>query len=116
VWQLNPPAGGSTNWTLNVIRQLAIADGGQPTVGPTRLKKTLYIATPYGGPGPGSIYGTIDAFTQSGANWNMTQPVVFNQGNGAFPNSPLLPDGAGGLFGATTGGILGYGSVFQLTP
>jgi uncharacterized repeat protein (TIGR03803 family) len=116
VWELAPPSGGNPNWSYTVLRHLAFADGAQPTVGPTRLGKYIYFVSPYGGQGPGAAYGTIDTLKKSGNSWSFSRRIVFNQGNGAYPNSPLLPDGAGGFYGATTGGIFGYGSVFHLTP
>jgi uncharacterized repeat protein (TIGR03803 family) len=48
-----------------------------------------------------------------------TETVLYNfvgSSNGAYPQSSLTSDGKGNFYGTTSGGGLGYGTVFELSP
>jgi uncharacterized repeat protein (TIGR03803 family) len=82
----------------------------------------LYGTTAYGGTVAGcGNSGCGTAFQLSpDANGTWTETVLsnFGEGNdGAIPETNLVFDAAGHLYGTTTyGGVRGHGTVFQLTP
>jgi hypothetical protein len=120
VWKLIAPATVGGAWTFQKMWQYdGGTDGAEPMAGITRYKDTFYSTATYGGVGPGAAYGTLISLNRTGlTSWKENTVVTFNQGNGAYPSGPLLPDPAnpGTFFGTTSGGILGYGQVFQFTP
>jgi len=73
-----------------------------------------------GGPcGPCDPYcGTVFQMTRSGNSW--TESVIHNftaLATGAYPESGLVVDPAGNLYGTTSmGGDCGVGTVFEMTP
>jgi uncharacterized repeat protein (TIGR03803 family) len=79
----------------------------------------------YGTTGAGGTAnaGTVFELTPKSSGWSETVLYSFQGGvDGAFPNSSLVIDGTGNLYGATnqggTGGCIpvGCGTVFELTP
>jgi hypothetical protein len=90
------------------------ADGGLPEAGLIADGAgNLFGTTIDGGVGD---YGTV--FQLSGADHQtFTTLYRFTGGvDGRYPNGALIADGAGNLFGTTTGGGVGeYGTVFQLS-
>ena len=81
---------------------------------------TLFGTTPTGGE---HNLGTVFELTLSGSTW--TEKVLYNFSgtpDGANPNSALVMDALGNLYGTTThGGIYGasssgYGTFFELSP
>ena len=78
---------------------------------------SIYGTTSSGGTG----YGAVFQLTPSGSGWSENVLYTFcSQGNcadGAYPNSGLIMDEAGNLYGTTSnGGTANGGTVFQLTP
>jgi uncharacterized repeat protein (TIGR03803 family) len=87
-------------------------DGGQPYAGLVRdATGNLYGTTVYGG---ASNYGTVFKVDTTGRE---TVLHSFTGGvDGAKPESSLVLDGFGNLYGTTTGGgASGYGTVFKLS-
>jgi uncharacterized repeat protein (TIGR03803 family) len=76
----------------------------------------LYGTTLYGGP---ANYGTVFELTQKpDGGWARKTLYRFPQGaaDGATPSSALVLDAAGNLYGTTSNGGIGYGTVFELSP
>src|SRR5215469_9499490 len=61
------------------------------------------------GQSPG--YGQVFELTQSGGTWTESQPLKFNNGDGALPAAGFIQDSTGALYGTTQSGD---GNVFQL--
>jgi len=65
------------------------------------------------GQSPG--YGQVFELTQSGGTWTESQPLKFNNVDGALPAAGLIQDSTGALYGTTqSGDAYGDGNVFQL--
>ena len=74
-------------------------------------KGNLYGVTSYG---PHSYTGTVFELSPSGSGWVETILHSFADNDGRFPNS-LVFDKAGNLYGtAGSGGLPGFGTVFEL--
>jgi uncharacterized repeat protein (TIGR03803 family) len=136
VFELQPPSSGQTLWTYQVIHNfLRSQDGGNPYGGVTIDDSgNLYGTAATGGGGSGTeclgvSCGVIFELTppaNTGGDWIETILYVFTGGNdGATPESPLLLDKQGNLYGtALNGGLgtckspyaLGCGSAFELIP
>ena len=117
VFELAPPANGSTTWTETTIHTFVGSDGFNPTDGLTF------------GPG-GSLIGVTSGGDQGGVVFELTPPP---QGQSGWSNTILHtfsgePDGAGpvprvvrspsgSLFGATKiGGTSNLGTVYEIKP
>jgi len=75
----------------------------------------LYGTTQQGGTDLGG--GTVFQLTHTSAGWTHTVLHSFLGGSdGANPVGPLVMDGAGNIYGIASGGGLGFGTVFELTP
>jgi len=113
---LSPTAG--KGWKETLLYSFAGgSDGAQPkgkllmdTMG------NLYGTTSLGGIGNGYGYGTVFELTPSvGGGW--TERVIYAfGGNDVNPWDGLIMDAAGNLYGTTTWGGQGYGSLFELSP
>jgi uncharacterized repeat protein (TIGR03803 family) len=90
------------------------SDGAQPTTALVRdAAGNLYGTTSRGGVNcPAYGCGTVFKLDPTG------QETVLHkfQGIGQSPNSPLIIDAAGNLYGTTSGGTKNYGIVFKITP
>ena len=76
----------------------------------------LYGTTPYGGKTANGGHGTVFQLALSNGTW--TESVISNftaPGGGNFPQSLLLMDQSGNLFGAANGGADQNGVIFQLS-
>jgi hypothetical protein len=61
-------------------------------------------------------YGTVFEIVKTGSVYGApTTLVSFNNGNGSNPFAGLFADAAGDLFGTTSSGANGYGTVFELS-
>jgi uncharacterized repeat protein (TIGR03803 family) len=105
-------------WTETVIyRFMGGSDGEGPAYADLIFDKVgnLYGTTRFGGAASG---GTVYELTPSGGGW--TESVIYsfnNSPDGYFPNSGVILDDAGNLYGTTYyGGTDGVGTVYQLTP
>ena len=122
-------------WTERIIYNFAGgSDGSNPTGNLLLDKKgNLYSTTSLGGSGScsfvGTTCGTVFQLTPpstSGDPWTETVLYSFQGLDGDFPESALVFDKLGNLFGTTVAGgsgpctlnsvLVGCGSVFQLTP
>ncbi len=97
-------------------------DGGYPVYGSLIMDTAgnLYGTTSSGG---AYNHGTVFKLTQSAGKWKETVVHSFTNERGAVPDSGLIFDSAGNLYGTTSqGGDLGAcagkgcGVVFKLTP
>jgi uncharacterized repeat protein (TIGR03803 family) len=71
----------------------------------------IYGTTTYGG---ASNVGTVFQLVRQGGSWTENILHSFGPAEGAYPDSGVVLDGAGNLYGTTTGGGLGFGVVYQL--
>jgi uncharacterized repeat protein (TIGR03803 family) len=126
VFELTP---SGNSWTESVLYTFAGgADGAGPLAGLIEDNSgNLYGTTASGGPSihcPGGC-GTVFELSPSGGSW--TENVIYffkpphHNGDGAYPQSNLLLDSNGNLWGTTPEGGPkicggGCGAVFELTP
>jgi uncharacterized repeat protein (TIGR03803 family) len=108
------PAGES--WTFTVLYSFA-----PPYCGGPRASLSLDAAgNLYGTTASSGIYGHGSGFklTPSPAGWSYLSLHDFGGGgDGNGPQSALIQDANGSLYGTTpTGGIYGWGVVFKITP
>lgn len=129
VFQLRPPAVSGGAWTLAVLHDFKslTSDGWVSVAGLVRDQQgNLYGTTEWGGAydgayceslGCGTVFEVSPPLTPSGA-WREKVLYRFAAGQDGFiPFSALALDRAGNLYGTTySGGTLGGGTLFQLTP
>ena len=117
VFELTPRQNGS--WSERLLHSFAGTDGAYPQSNLIFLGANLY-GTTYGGgvAGTGTVFEMIPT---QGGNWSET--VLHNFGaaygaDGAYPDSGLLSDSAGNLYGTTNlgGGTYNSGTVFEVGP
>jgi uncharacterized repeat protein (TIGR03803 family) len=120
VFNLKPPAACETAlcpWRETVLYRFSGGnDGANPGSGEVVFDRTgnLYSVTLWGG-----VYGegTVFALAPSQGGWTESVLHSFNENDGALPNSALIFDNVGNLYGTTLlGGDGGGGTVFQLMP
>jgi uncharacterized repeat protein (TIGR03803 family) len=129
VFELSPPAELGGPWTFTLLHQFKseTADGWSSQAGLVRDPSgNLYGTTLWGGyegnPNCGSIgCGTVfEVSPPAGKRGAWTEQVIhsFGIGNDSFdPEGGLTLDAAGNLYGTTySGGSLGGGTVFRLSP
>jgi hypothetical protein len=122
VFELSPPAAGSTTWTLTTLYSFQNGtDGAEPFGQLLRMADTgvIYGTTRDGGTTGcfGNIEcGTVYQLVPQNGGWQETVLYVFNGGaGGASPYAGLVADKAGNLYGtASTGGSDDGGVVFEL--
>jgi uncharacterized repeat protein (TIGR03803 family) len=123
IFQLTPPAVAGGAWTESVLHQFTGgADGEFPQSLAWGPDGALYGATFEGGSadcesaGCGTIYRLAPP-AEAGGAWTESILYSFTGTDGAIPNSPLVFDGNGAIYGTTrTGYPSGNGTVFQLEP
>ncbi len=124
VYQLTPPAPGSSQWTLAVLFGFNLkAAGGNPG-GPLVLDASgnLYGTTAVGGdyscPSPyNDGCGVVFELVNSSGRYseNVLHSFTGTGGDGIQPESGLIMDALGNLYGTTElGGTQGYGTVFEI--
>lgn len=122
VYELLPNADGT--WSDSILHTFrAGKDGADP--GSALVFDSagnLYGTTPYGSTDQScedNMCGTVFELTPDGSG-SWTEKILHNfTGNrdGGTPYGPLVLDAAGNVYGtASTGGPVGYGLVFELTP
>jgi len=103
-------------WSEHVLYRFGGGDGAQqPLSGLHRDSAgALYGTTFYGGPyDEGIVYKLV----KSGTAWKESMVHFFGgTGDGAFPVGPLIADSSGALYGTTSSGGKGGGTVFKLAP
>src|SRR5580658_4388294 len=106
----------------NVLHTFAYTDGAQPGYGVVLdAAGNLYGTTGTGGNTVCGGYGCGLVFKltpSAGGEWNESIIYAFTGGDdGYYPDSPLIFDAAGNLYGtAYAGGGSGNGTIFKLTP
>jgi uncharacterized repeat protein (TIGR03803 family) len=126
VFSLRPPMAACKAamcpWKETVLYQFSGGtDGGEPT-GDILFDKAgnIYGTTEIGGMAHrcgGLGCGAVFELSRSGSSWTETVLYQFSGGtDGAFPNSGVIFDDSGNLYGTTdSGGSSAYGTVFKLT-
>ncbi|HEX8813988.1 MAG TPA: choice-of-anchor tandem repeat GloVer-containing protein [Terriglobales bacterium] len=128
VFQLASDDGG--NWREHVLYSFCAlpgcADGEYPQAGVIIDNYgNLYGTTPYGGwdggeacPNGGGTCGTVfELVRHESGKWREQVLHSFHHYDGAQPDTGLVFDGSGTLFGTTYwGGVYGSGVIFQLIP
>jgi uncharacterized repeat protein (TIGR03803 family) len=133
VFELSPPTSKGAAWTFTQLHafQCCTADGDYAIAGLVRDSQgNLYGTTEMGGfygtnycagSGCGTVF-EVSPPTESGGSW--TEQVLYSfksnlsgYSDGFYPLGTLILDKAGNLFGNTvSGGALGGGTVFELSP
>lgn len=126
VFKLTPPSFGQEYWVESDIYDFS-TDGADP-VGSLVADSSgaLYGTTSSGGYFSDGMVFKLTAPATSGASWNFSVVYCFGRNNsvgnneagpdGAVPESTLLIDKTGALYGTTLlGGIVGSGTVFKVT-
>jgi len=117
VFELTPTGDG--NWTETLLHTFGGGtDGANPAAGLIfDAAGNLYGTTGAGG-NYGYGYGTVFELMPNGSG-GWTEQILYNFRNspdGNDPDTPLVLDSAGNIYGATGGGgTYGYGTVFELT-
>jgi uncharacterized repeat protein (TIGR03803 family) len=100
--------------TLTVLHTFVGSDGSQPFAGLTMDGAGNFYGTTSAG---GTGFGTVFKLSPAGSRWSFRNLYSFRGGHdGAQPQARVVlgPDGA--LYGTTTVGGLGRGTVFRLRP
>jgi uncharacterized repeat protein (TIGR03803 family) len=122
VFKLRPPPTACTTalcpWLETVLyRFQGGSDGSGPGYGSLRFDAagSLYGTTIWGGGGTG--FGTVYELTPSDGGWTENVIHRFTGSDGSGPESGVIFDQAGTLFGTTVdSGSQGGGTVFELSP
>lgn len=119
VYQLSPPAKGSSEWTETVLHNFpeGTDDGVAPSAGVILDKQGALYGTTYYSSGP-FPFGLV--FKLAPPSWEETILYDFTgKSDGIYPQGSLAFDSSGALYGTTSGlGQQGgdQGAVFKLTP
>jgi uncharacterized repeat protein (TIGR03803 family) len=113
VFELMPVTGGG--WKEKILLRFSGGNGERPLGGLIfDSSGNLYGTANEGG---ASGHGTVFELTPgTGGTWTTTVLYNFDSYDGAYPAGGLIFDGAGNLYGTTSGGGSGFGNVFELTP
>jgi hypothetical protein len=119
VFELSPQSNGT--WKDTVLYQFPSPDGIGSPVGSVVLdgKGNLYGATFFGKGGYDSNTrgGVYELSPQSGTRWKLTLLYNFTVASASqFPNSRLIFDASGNLYGTTITSHSYYGTVFEVSP
>jgi uncharacterized repeat protein (TIGR03803 family) len=118
VFELSPTSGGE--WTETVIYKFNDGSSGYAPLGSLVFDSAgnLYGTAIIGG-ASGSFGTVFELSPNSSGVWNETVLYTFQGGNdGEFPDSGVIFDNAGNLYGTVSSGgpNLGQGYVFKLSP
>jgi len=118
VFEVSPPAAGSSNWTEAVLHNFDFGtDGGGPGLSTLVQDSTgnLYGTTEVGGTPKGGIAFELSPPNGGGTDW--TETILNSFPSGTMPESGFIFTADGKLTGTTFfGGANNQGSVYQLTP
>lgn len=112
VYQLTASNGG---WKETVLYRFGAADRGSP-YGDLVFDQAgnLYGTTTMGG---SYYHGMVFRLSRAGSGWTESVLYSFPGGSGLeYPNSGVIFDQAGNLYGSCISGLYGYGVIYQLTP
>jgi len=101
-------------WTLSAVYDFQGTTDGAGPYGVT-LDNAGNL---YGAADDGGAYneGTVFQLTTSGSGFIENTLHAFKYSEGIFPESGLILDGSGNLYGSTTGGGDSSGTIFEMTP
>ena len=113
VFELTPSGGG---WTKSLVHRFSTSgsDGQYPASGVISDQASNLYGTTYNGGAHGN--GTVYQLTPSGSGWSESILYSFSGSDGTDVAAGLVFDGAGNLYGGTTAGGTGGGTIFGLTP
>jgi uncharacterized repeat protein (TIGR03803 family) len=116
VFSLTPPSVPGDPWSEAILHSFSAgADGAYPESGVSISSGgTLYGTTTDGGNGYGTIYSMTPP-ASAGGTW--TEVVLYsfeNTTDGAIPVGGVVVGQDGSLYGSTTLGGYGYGTIYQL--
>ena len=119
VVEISPPAKPGGNWTEKVIHNFGAK--GAPANPSTGLiadaNGNFYGTTPYGGASSNGAVYMMSPPTEAGQSWTVKVLHSFVSNlDGANPVAGLTLDANGNLYGTTTAGAFGFGTVFELSP
>jgi uncharacterized repeat protein (TIGR03803 family) len=115
VFELTPKADGT--WTEKVLHSFGNPmDGAYLEAGVILDAAGNIYGTTYGGGAHSE--GTVFEITRDGTGWTEKILYSFNSGtpDGQLPQGGVIFDSAGNLYGTTTQGGMGWGTIFELTP
>jgi uncharacterized repeat protein (TIGR03803 family) len=118
IFRLAPPANFCRSilcpWTETVLHRFNGFDGEMP-MGDLVFDQSgnIYGTTVKGGM---DNDGTVFQLSHSSGEWVLNTLLSFSWGNGAYPESGVIFDQAGNLYGSTDGGGDGVGVIFELVP
>ena len=119
-FELSPPASSQSSWAENVLWSFTNgADGGRPKANLLLDSKGNLYGTASRGGAKNVIGGTVFMLSppQNGGGWTETTLYSFSGPDGLHPNSSLIADASGALYGtAPFGGTSGQGVAFKLVP
>jgi uncharacterized repeat protein (TIGR03803 family) len=118
VFEISPPVPPSTAWKETIIYRFAQFHGSFPYSNLIVDKDgNLYGTTSMGGPSDNGTVFELAPPKTAGGKWTETVLHSFGGGDGANPESGLVFDDSGALYGTTfNGGGYDVGLVFQLAP
>jgi len=114
VFELTPDTGGG--WVERILHDFA--DNGSDGYSPEASLIFDSYGNLYGTTLLGGVYddGIVFELAKTGGEWEETVLCSFDYADGANLQGSLLFDSAGNLYGTTSSGGEGYGTVFELTP
>jgi uncharacterized repeat protein (TIGR03803 family) len=118
VFAVSPPTTPEGNWTEQVLYRFGDPEGSNPWAELLIGKAGELYSTTFDGPlGIGTVF-KLEPPTTPGGVWKETVLHRFTgeNGDGGDSAAGLIIDGEGNLYGATTEGTPGLGSVFKMTP
>jgi len=119
VFQLTPPAIPGAPWTETVLYTFTgPQDGANPEAGLILDKAGALYGTTSCGTGGGGVVFQLQPPARAGAEWTETVLHHFTgkNGDGACSDGGLIFGQNGALYGTSTMGEQGLGSVFELKP
>ncbi len=116
VFELSPSTGGM--WTETILHTFGRGDGNSPDAGVIVDGSGNLYGTTYMG-GKANVGTVYELSPSSGGTW--TEKILHDfqaaSGDGANPETGLVMDSHGYLYGTTAGGGMGrFGTVFQVKP
>jgi uncharacterized repeat protein (TIGR03803 family) len=119
IFELSPPVPPATEWTETILHQFSGADGALSMSNLILDEKgNLYGTASMGGASESGVVFELEPPKEKGKKWTETVLFSFDDGfNGANPESGLIFDESGALYGTTfNGGPDDIGVVFKLAP
>ncbi|HSY13630.1 MAG TPA: choice-of-anchor tandem repeat GloVer-containing protein [Verrucomicrobiae bacterium] len=114
IYELSPSNGG---WSQNILYQARNDGDGQYPWGGITLDRSGNLYGVFTGGGP-SGWGAVYKLERSGSGWEEStlHGFSFHGDDGAAPQSGLVMDNSGNLYGATVHMSNGGGTAYELNP